>query len=360
MQKKNKTILFICPYPIDSAPSQRFRFEQYFNHLKQKGFVLKMAPFWNKEGWSILYQKGNALKKIGYTLIGFSKRLLLLPQIGSYDYIFIHREATPLGPPWWELIVGKIIRKKIIYDFDDAIWIPAISKENFIVSVLKCHSKVKTICGISYTISCGNEFLCSYAREYNSRVILNPTTIDTDLHKPRNTSNHEKIVIGWTGTHSTNKYLSFLIPALKRIEEMFPEEILFLVISDKNPAIDLKMFKFLYWTKEKEIEDLQKIDIGVMPLTEDQWSKGKCGFKVLQYMGIGIPAIASPVGVNKNIIKHGVNGFLCEDENKWIATLEKLIRDEKNRYDIGAQGRLTVKKNYSVVSNSDNFLSLFT
>jgi len=208
-------------------------------------------------------------------------------------------------------------------------------------------------------ISAGNEYLSNYAKQYNSNVFVNPTTIDTLNHHNLSLFNrieNEKTIIGWTGTHTTAKYLDFLIPIFEKLSLEF--EFVFRVISNEEPAMCYDNLQFIKWNKSTEIEDLLKFDIGVMPLSDDKWAKGKCGFKILQYMSLGIPAIASPVGMNSEIIDQGVNGFLCSSEDEWYKSLQFLLSDKINRINIRAAAIKKIQDNYSVKSNSMNFLSI--
>ncbi len=363
MHKNRIQVLFICPYPISESPSQRFRFEQYFELLQTSGFSVKVRPFLSLSTWHLIYQPGNVILKVLGVLSGFLKRVLTLFIIPGFDFIFIHREATPLGPPWFEWIASKIFRKKVIYDFDDAIWLTLTSKENSFAAKLRWPSKTESICTWSYSVSCGNNYLASFAKQYNQRVIVNPTTIDVrnvhnpNLFPPKIKSN--RLVIGWTGTHSTLTYLDLIVPVIQSLEKKLLDRFEFHVIADKNPNFELSSFHFIKWSKETEIQDLLQFDIGLMPLTNDLWAKGKCGFKALQYMAMGIPVIASPVGVNKDIIDEGVNGFLCKSLSQWEEKIVQLIKDHELRRRMGDAGRLKIMNNYSLDSNSDNFLSLF-
>ena len=280
-------------------------------------------------------------------------------QVMTYDWIFIHREALPVGPPILEWIVARVMKKRIIYDFDDAIWIPNTSKENNWMAWIKYPHKVGTICRLSYRVSVGNPYLADYARQFNPRVIINPTTIDTvNHHYPRTTREHETLTIGWTGTHSTLRYMDWLRGVIAKISEQYPQ-VHWLIIADRPPTPAIPNVEFVTWSKETEIDDLARIDIGVMPLHADQWSEGKCGLKALQFMALAKPVLASPVGVNKSIIEHGVNGFLCQQEPEWIESLELLIGDPSLRGQLGAAGRTKVQDHFSVQSNASTFLSLF-
>jgi glycosyltransferase involved in cell wall biosynthesis len=353
-------ILFLVPYPSDEAPSQRFRFEQYYTALSKAGHQYSIQSFFTPTGWRSLYT-GSAQKKAFLILLGFFRRFFILFTVPRYEAVFIHREAAPVGPPFIEWIIKFIFRKKIIYDFDDAIWLTDKLDETRLESVIRWRKKVTSICSWSYKVSCGNEYLAAYASRWNSKVIINPTTIDTErLHNPSRFMNHhsDKIIIGWTGSHSTLKYLKTIEPALRKLEEKYPN-ISILVIADQKPQLLLNSLVFKPWSKESEISDLNAIDIGIMPLPDDEWSKGKCGFKALQYLALEIPTIASPVGVNSMIVDNNVNGFLCSTSEEWTAALEKLLHDEPMRKRFGANGRQRVIDQFSVSSNTTLFLSLF-
>jgi glycosyltransferase involved in cell wall biosynthesis len=356
-------ILFITPYPPGESPSQRFRFEQYLDLLKSRGHTLQLAPFLPPQRWRLLYQRGNTLARLGMIVRGFLGRMGLLLSASKYDRIFIHREAAPVGPPLIEWLLAKVFRKKIIYDFDDAIWITDKEGEPTLERILRWRGKVSSICRWSHKVSCGNEYLRQYALLFNPSAIFNPTTIDTDeLHNPLRqqfpTKDPTRIVVGWTGSHSTLKYLYLLKNVLTQIHQKFPQMML-LVIADRPPEIKLPGMIFRAWSPETEIPDLMMTDIGIMPLPDDEWSKGKCGFKALQYMALGIPAVASAVGVNPIIIQHMENGCLCNTEGEWVAVLESLITDADLRKRLGRAGRHTVIERYSVSSNTSTFLSLF-
>lgn len=351
-----KKVLFIVPYPPGQAPSQRFRFEQYFKALEGKGIRYQVAPFWNDEGWRILYDRGKAWKKAWHFLAGTVRRKLLLLRLHQFDMIFLHREALPVGPPIIEFCIARILRKKIIYDFDDAIWLPNTSKQNSIVARLKWHGKVKSICRWSWRISCGNAYLAAFAKKWNANVIINPTTIDTNYHRPQPKS-HSKPAIGWTGTHSTSKYLSLVEDVILDLRSIYDFEVI--VISNQKPDWAIDDYHFIRWSKSREIEDLNRIDIGVMPLANTPWELGKCGFKALQYMALEIPAVTSNVGVNSTIIDQGINGYLCETKDEWVRYLGQLLESKELRTKIGRAARKKVQEYYSTEANTELFLRLF-
>lgn len=351
-------ILFVVPYPTGKAASQRFRFEQYYKLLEERGIDYDINPFLSDNIWNILYLPGKFHKKAVGILGGICKRFLLLFKLKTYDYIFIHREATPIGPAFFEYIASRWLKKKIVYDFDDAIWIPNYSEANSFFSFLKGYSNVKRICRMAWKVSCGNEYLCLFAKQYNERVVYNPTTIDTiNLHNKQKDQSEKPFVIGWTGSHSTVRYLNELLPVLEELEKRYEFE--FRVISDLPPEMELKSLKFVKWKKETEIEDLLCFNVGVMPLLDDKWAKGKCGFKALQYMSLGIPALVSPVGVNNKVVDDKINGFICKTSEDWKRALEELMSNQELLEEVSTNTRKKIENFYSVQSNSQNFLALF-
>lgn len=354
-------ILILAPYPLHEAPSQRFRFELFLKFMEQNTVKWDFQSFVLAHEWKILYQKGQRTGKLKGLLLGYFRRLRMIASARSYDMVLIHREITPLGPPIFEWVLAKVLRKKIIYDFDDAIWM-ADQKESLMWKWLKWRSKVRSICKWSWKVSAGNEYLADYARKYCEQVEIIPTVVDTDVHTPDTPLDPPSrgvsgVCIGWTGSHSTLFYLDELVPTLQKLEKEFDFE--FLVIANKNPHLPLNNFRFVPWNKNTEIADLNQIDIGIMPLQDNEWAKGKCGFKLIQYLALGIPAVASPVGVNAAIIQDGENGLLANTPEVWKAKLSQLIQDTDLRRKLGENGRKQIVKKYSVESLKSQFFDLF-
>ena len=359
MSKKPVRILFLVPYPLGIAASQRFRFEQYFTVLEDAGMTYDVQPFLDHNAFRILYSQGNVLGKIWSVVNGFLRRFYIMLRLSRYDFVFVHREAEPLGLPIFEWIVAKLARKKMVFDFDDAIWLRNLSSGNPLMYYVKRYSNANNAMKWAHKVSCGNQFLADQASKFNDGVIVNPTTIDTESHhnRVREFMDFDRVVIGWTGTHSTIPYLKFIVEILKELEKEF--EFDFVVIADREPDFDLKSLKFVKWSKEREIDDLLQMHVGVMPLADDQWSQGKCGFKALQYMALGIPAIVSPVGVNTKIVDHNINGFVCESKEEWTATLRSILENPESIRRFSTKARLKIEDNYSVRSNTPEFLHLF-
>jgi len=361
-EEKNRlhpSVYFIIPAPTGISPGQRFRFEHYLESLKAIGFKIKLSPFYNRKAWDSLYQPGNILKKGFYVLVGFLKRWTDLVRLLPYKYVFVYREAAPIGPPFFEWIVAKILRKKIILDFDDAIWVPVSSEQNRLARNMRCFWKTAHICKWSYKVSTGNLFLANYAAKYCSKTVVIPTVVNTDNNHNR-LQQHDttRPVIGWTGTFSTLKYLDIVLPVIRMLQEKY--DFTFIVIANKDPKLPLKNYRFLQWNKETEIQDLLNLHIGLMPLYDNPIERGKCGFKAIQYMSLGIPAVVSSVGVNTEIVRHGENGYVAGTEQEWITYIRNLLMNKELRKEFGNAGRLRIEKNYSVKATLPDFIQLFS
>jgi glycosyltransferase involved in cell wall biosynthesis len=352
-------ILFLVPYAYDKAPSQRFRFEQYLGELGKKGWSFRVSPFLDDSAWAVLYRKGHFLPKVLGVFRGYFRRLIDLVSLFRYDVVFIHREASPFGPPWMEWLITKVFRKYTVFDFDDAIWIPNASETNYYTTrLLKSFSKTASIVRWSTVISCGNRYLADYASKYNSNAIVNPTTIDTEgWHNAVAAPESTRFVIGWTGSHSTVQVLELLLPVFQYLESKYDFELH--VICDAPPKFRLRSLRFIPWSKEVEVRELLKFNVGIMPLADDEWARGKCGFKALQYMSVGVPAVVSNIGVNAEIVDHGVNGFVCSTTEDWKNSLEQLIQQPQLALELGSRARRKVLDHYSVSANTANFISLF-
>ncbi|MNK33132.1 Glycosyl transferases group 1 [compost metagenome] len=352
------TIHIIAPYPKGEAPSQRFRFEQYLEFLEEHHFEIHYHSFHTQKSWKRLYQKGKFIQKFLDLNYNFLRRWILLFRLIGAKHIFMHREMAHLGPPVFEWLLVKVLRKKYIYDFDDAIWIPNYSAVNARFQKLKCYWKVRLLIKWAAKVSAGNDFLANYARQFNQQVEVIPTTIDTkNQHTASANQETKPVVIGWTGTHSTMHYLDFVVPILRKLEQEF--EFRFKVISNKKPVYELQSLVYQDWNAEKEMEDLAEIQIGIMPLVLDAWSEGKCGFKALQYMALGMSGIVSPVGVNTRIIQHTENGLIAETPEEWENAIRLLLTDETLRKELGRHATLSIQQKWSVDAWKENYLKLF-
>lgn len=350
-------VLIVCLHAQDRVPGQRFRFEQYLGFLKENGVECVYSNLLEEKDYRYFYKKGNYFRKLGIVVKGFFKRQREMKTIKEYDIVFIQREAFMLGTCYFERKYAK--HSKIIFDYDDAIWLDLVSGHNKIFRFLKNPDKTKNIISLSKLVFAGNEYLAAYARQFNPNVVIVPTTIDTHIYQPAYTISKEKICIGWSGSFSTIAHFETCLDALKVIKEKYGSQIYFKVIGDGKYRNEKLGIIGQDWKKESEVKDLQEIDIGIMPLPDDEWSKGKCGLKGLQYMALAIPTIMSPVGVNGTIIRDGENGFLASGTDEWVEKLSRLVDSESLRKEMGEKGRHTVDTAFSVEANKHLYLQYF-
>lgn len=347
MTTRRIKILALSPIPEEGAGC-RFRIAQYLPYLNDAGFDVTISPFYTREYFRLVYQPGRYLTKAAQFLALAAMRYLELLKVGQYDLIFLYREAIPLGPPFLEWLLAKT-GVPIVYDFDDAIFLPNVSEANRVISFLKQPSRVASILRHSRRVVVGNEFLADYARRHNSAVTVIPTSVDTNRFKPRPDRSNlaSKPVVGWIGSPTTFAYLEALADVLREVAITHPFT---LKVSGAGrpvnfPGVDVEE---VTWSMADEVTLFNSCDIGVYPLTDDDWSRGKCGFKAIQCMACGVPVVAAAVGVNREIIVDGVNSFLGSSHAEWVEKLGRLISDHELRGRMAVAGRRTIEERYSL------------
>ncbi len=350
-------VLAIVPSLYDTSPGQRFRIEQWEPILRGNGVEITYAPFESKELRQVLYQTGHTFQKIKNILRNTNKRRTEINAVKDFDLIYVFREAAIFGPAWFEKkIAGSGV--PMIFDFDYAVFVPYKSPSNGYISYLKFPSKIRSICRLSAHVMAGNRFLADYANEVNENVTIIPTTIDTDKYIPNSGSAEAKVpTILWSGSFSTVQHLDTVRSALQKLAK--EEKFKLRVIGTPQYKLEGVETEAIQWRAETEIEDLQAGNIGIMPLPDESWSKGKCGLKALQYMALGIPTICSPVGVNSEIIQDGENGFLASTEDEWIDKLKLLIHSPEKCLQLGKAGRATVEEKYSAIRQAPRVYQVF-
>ncbi|HLM02132.1 MAG TPA: glycosyltransferase family 4 protein [Pyrinomonadaceae bacterium] len=339
-------LLAIVPSLYDISPGQRYRIEQWEPILREKGVEITYSPFETEELRRVLYQPGQLAEKMRLVTKSVNRRREDLRRVRDFDAVYVFREAALLGPAYFEKSIARS-GVPMIFDFDDAVFVSYKSPSNGYLSYLKFPGKTATICRLSAHVMAGNPYLAEYARQYNpENVTVIPTTIDTDkYHYPENKPANDVPVIGWSGSHSTVQHLDTLRETLQDLARVARFRLRVIGTPDyKIEGVDVEA---MAWRSETETSDLKPIDVGVMPLPDDQWSKGKCGLKALQYMALGVPTICSPVGVNSDIIQDGANGFLAGGKEEWIEKLKRLLESAELRRRLGVAGRRTVEEKYS-------------
>lgn len=325
------------------GPGSRYRIYQFVPDLRASGVSIEISPLfgpfyfrllrWKPSGWRLIV-------KCIYVAGRFAKRSVDLLILGKADMVVLEGQLFPYMGPTVERILAK--RYKVVIEFDDAIYLTS-----------RHETKIPALLQLSSGAIVGNRTLAQYARSYTPNVYVVPTVIDTKRFKPTETfmgrasdSPNAVITIGWIGLAYNAAYLEWLAPIFRHIQKKHNLSVR--IISSKPPLLDGVNIDFRLWRYETEVHDLQTCQIGVMPLPNDEWAKGKCGLKLLQYMAVGLPSVASPIGVNQEIITDGEDGFLASTQEEWCATLIRLCQDTELRVRMGQAARKTVETEYSL------------
>lgn len=352
-----REILILCPYPFDTAPSQRLKYEQFIPYLESQGYRIRVRSFFSPRTYAILYKPGRSFRKALGVLAGIARRLALLPRIIKADGVYIHLHVCPIGPPWLEWLTCRLARA-VVYDIDDMVYLLPTSSANARAGFLKSSARYFLLMRrADHVITC-TPALDRLVRQHNPYTTDISSTIDTNRYQPRNSYvNAAELVLGWSGSHSTAPYLHLLDRVLQQLAHRY--NLRLLVMGPSNFDLPGVKVEVVPWSAAVELPTLQRIDIGLYPLPNDEWVQGKSGLKALQYMGLGLPVVASAVGCNHRVLKQGDTGFLVATEAEWILALEQLIANPQLRRRFGEAGRRRVESIYSVRANRHRYLSIF-
>ena len=268
-------------------------------------------------------------------------KVALWRKLPLFDALFVQRR---LFQPW-EVAIMRRQARRLIYDFDDAVMFKdrGSNQTDNMTRRMKFRSMVRR----ADLVIAGNNYLRDQAAPFNDRVEVLPTTVDLERYQPKPNYEAERITIGWIGSRSTLSYLQDLREVLEQLGKRYPH-VQLKIVADRFFSCNRLPVIRKPWEYATEIADLHSFDIGLMPLRDDPWSRGKCGFKLIQYMAVGVPAVCSPVGMNRDIVQHGVNGLWAEDARGWMEALGALIERPRWRLELGAAGRKTVEAFYSL------------
>lgn len=334
-------ILFFPKYTRLGA-SSRLRTYQYTPYLEEQGIKCEYSPLFDDKYLQRLYQKKRSNKLS--IIIAYLNRLLKLLTIPRYDLIVIEKELFPYLPAFAEQVLS-LLKIKYVVDYDDAIFHNYDLHSNKLVRTL-LGRKIAQVMKGSTLVVVGNAYLENYAQRAGARQItVIPTVIDTDSYTVKSCEEQDNVIIGWIGSPVTLKYVRNIVPVLKELSSSYPLKLH--IIGGKSGVGFEGHEEVLDWSETTEASLIKQFDIGIMPLNDDAWEKGKCGYKLIQYMGCGLPVVGSPVGVNEEIIRDGVNGYKAADLESWKKSLEALVTDKELRKTLGKQGRELVEEKYS-------------
>jgi glycosyltransferase involved in cell wall biosynthesis len=326
------------------GPSSRYRIFQYVPYLQSCAVDITVTPLFGPAYFRLLLWPPiiRLFAKVVYVALRFAKRTIDVMTLGKADLVVIEGQLFP----YIGLIAERMLTKryKVVMELDDAIYL-----------TYRHEQKIPALLRMSSGAIVGNRTLAEYAVRYQPNVRVIPTVVDTERFSPMDTKERRSrpgpqedrhLLIVWIGLDYNVSFLDLLVPALQRLQKAHPVTVR--IISSRPYSLPGIKTEFRPWSFETEVADLRDSDIGIMPLPDTEWARGKCGLKLLQYMAVGIPCVASPVGVNREIISDGRNGFMAAGDEEWYARLLALCRDPMLRSRIGKAGRATVESEYSL------------
>ncbi len=344
-------------YPSGTAPGARFRCEQFVAPLGRRGISVEIDPFFSAAGYRA-YRNGGRVARVLAVLTGLIRRLGLVTGGPRADTVWVYKQSIPVASRAVEWSMKHLWRRRVVYEFDDAVWRPQFNHQRLSYR-LKAGGKIPRIIADADAVIAGNAFLADYARRYRGDVTIIPTTLDTaGRFNLRREHTDGPVTLAWTGSATTTVYLQALAPVLRAVQAV--RDVRFLFISDIFPPMDLARVEEVPWSEDIEVSALARGDIGLMPLPDNEWTRGKCGFKIIQYMALGLVPVASAVGANVEIIEDGVDGFLCRDDAGWMRALLAAIDDVALRRRIGAAARAKAEARYSLEGQVDRLAAVLT
>ncbi|MEO5777865.1 MAG: glycosyltransferase family 4 protein [Flavobacterium sp.] len=343
-------ILYLTKYSRKGA-SSRLRSYQYFPFLEENDIAITNKPLFDDQYLDSLYSKKklSPLRILSY----YVKRFFVLFSIFNYDKVVIEKELFPYFFSWFESIL-KGLGVKYVVDYDDAIFHNYdLSNNKLILFFLK--NKINNVMKNSHAVIAGNNYLAQRATVSGAKnIIIIPTVIDIKQYHIKDNYQTNQVVIGWIGSPSTLKYLKPLVPVFEEIIKKYNCKIH--IIGAKEDLGISKNVDYFPWSEDKEVLLIRNFDIGIMPLDNTPWELGKCSYKLIQYMGCAIPVVASPVGMNVEVVDEKINGFLATTKEQWLQALITLIENPAIREQFGKKGRQKVEKLYSLEQTNPQYL----
>lgn len=354
LQSHSTKVLYLTKYARNGA-SSRYRSFNYLPYLEQNNIHYKVSSLFDEQYLINYYQTGHA--NIGDVLRAFLRRLKILLSLNSYNLVVIEYEILPYFPAVLERFLN-VIKLPYVVDYDDALFHQYDQHRLAIVRWL-LGGKIAQVMRHAATVVAGNAYLADYARSAGSSAVeIIPTVIDLDRYPINLTSAdlNRVFTIGWIGSPSTSVYLEAIAPALAAL--CADHQVKVCLIGATNVILPGVNVETIAWSESTEVSLMQQFDVGIMPLPDEPWARGKCGFKLIQYMACGLPIVASPVGVNCEIVEQGINGFLAQTPEEWQNALLTLLRDKVLRERMGLAGRQKVERKYCLQVTAPKFVNL--
>jgi len=357
------TILALTKYSYE-GPSSRYRFYNYQNCFEKNGIDMTIKPLFDR---SYFISRGK-LSKIRSVFSAYIHRFFLLVRLlfsrKKYDLILIEYELFPYLPAWFEFLL-YMQGIQYIVDYDDAIFHKYDMSKNLLIKIF-LKNKISKVIQCARHVTVCNSYLEAYVKQYNNQLIKLPTVVllDNYIEKMQNfkKKNDDLFVIGWIGSRTTSVYILEILPSIEKFVNKYPDVRFDLVGFDASLLSDEEIGKYhiniIPWREDNEIENILQFDVGIMPLQDDPWSRGKCGFKLVQYMSCKKPVIASPVGINKEIVENRLNGFLVKTLHEWFDAFEKLYLERSLMCNMSEINFRKIQEEFNYHKNCQKYLQL--
>jgi glycosyltransferase involved in cell wall biosynthesis len=350
-------VLVLTPYPYGTTAGPRSSFELWERVLRDAGITLDYAVFETDRLHAILYQRGHAAEKALEMARAYARFLPRAGKAREYDAVLVNREATLIGPALVERWVARQ-GAPLIYLLDDPLYIPYRSPSNGWLSYLKFFGKVETLCRLSAVVLANSPSHFAFARKHNANVWEIPSTVDAELYTGWMPSpDAGPVCVGWSGSPSTVANLQVIRGPLRALGERKDVELL--LIGARDFEVPGVRHTGLEWRAETEVDDLRRLDVGLLPVPHTPWTPHKFYLKLVQYMALGIPPIATPLGSNPAVIDDGETGFLARDEADWQRIVDRLVGDPGLREQVGRRAAEVARQRYTLQANAERIVAAF-
>ncbi|MCU7919415.1 MAG: glycosyltransferase family 4 protein [Candidatus Thiodiazotropha sp. (ex Epidulcina cf. delphinae)] len=347
-------VLLLTRYTRMGA-SSRLRSYQYLPFLQEMGMEVTVSPLFSDAYLKAFYGAGT--KSPSHLLKAYWNRLKRLLRIQEFDLLWVEYELFPWLPATFEQMI-KLRGIPYVVDYDDAIFHRYDHAPSALIRLF-LGKKIDRVMSGAALVTAGNSYLANRAKAAGAgEVVLLPTVVDTSRYRCKSTADDTFFTVGWIGSPTTARYLEMLRSPLQELAKVLPLRLL--SIGGTIGTIPGVQMESLTWSEADEVENIQRFDVGVMPLHDDLWERGKCGYKLIQYMACGLPVVASPVGVNSEIVEHGVNGFHANTDQAWTTALTQLSNDRHLRMEMGQNGRESVEQAYSLAVTAPRLANALT
>jgi glycosyltransferase involved in cell wall biosynthesis len=334
-------VVALATFPVEAAAT-RLRIAQYLSPLAEAGIDVTLLPFLTAADFQGLYDRKRLVRTAFRLFLATFRRLIQLPRILGADVLLVQREAMLFGPPWIEWLAVRVARVPLVLDLDDATWMVMDSPVyGRLAAALKFAGKTDWLIRHARAVICGNETIAAYVRGAGAEAVVIPSMVDTAVFSPaaRTPDGDGRPLVGWIGTHGTWSYLEAILPILEAVAQSVPFRLR--IVGSGRESLSLRgvEVELLTWRMEREVDDFRSLDVGLYPLPTGPWPEAKSGLKAFQYLACGVPYVASPVGVVRDIGEPDVTHFLARTPDEWRTMLERLLRDRNARERMGAAGR---------------------